>query len=290
MNKVTVKALVALAAVAAWGTASATTLYLNQVGLRAGSGTYYANNNPSGFTLIMDGSDGYSAASTATWDWTGGVLTQTGGFLQYNQHPGSPSVVLSDHVTGLVLDTNTLSTTAATYMCIEGNFGTGTGANSCANTSYGPGFDDESSVAYNVGGNAACEQRTIGGDDTAGSGGIYRGLRNWNGTGAPCGGTTDGNNTGRGALDMVYVVQNNLGSGGTLILANWNASLADPSIGGAPLAACLNPGSAGAADPTGICRRAHWLVFSQTVPVPAAVWLFGSALGVLGVVRRRMKA
>ncbi|KAA0207251.1 MAG: hypothetical protein EDM71_07835 [Proteobacteria bacterium] len=31
-------------------------------------------------------------------------------------------------------------------------------------------------------------------------------------------------------------------------------------------------------------------VFATPVPVPAAVWLFGSAVGLLGVVRRRAKA
>ena len=32
-----------------------------------------------------------------------------------------------------------------------------------------------------------------------------------------------GDHTGRGALDMIQVVQDNIGIGGTLILANWNS-------------------------------------------------------------------
>ena len=82
MKKSTVKALVAVGAMAAWGSASAYQVYLNQYGQRAGSGTLYR--------MIYDGSDG-DVASTATWDWNPGtgVLTQTGGFLNANQRIGS---------------------------------------------------------------------------------------------------------------------------------------------------------------------------------------------------------
>lgn len=277
MKKSTVQALVAIGVVAAWGSASATTMYLNQVGLRAGSGTYYS--------LFYDGSDG-NPASTAVWDWSGGVLSMSSGFLQANQRIGSSPVgtsLISDYVTGLVIDTNTGTTTATSYSCIEGVFGGGTGANQCANTAFGFDAVDDSSVAYNFGGSADCEERTVGNDDTSGTPAVFRGLRNWNGTG--CNGSADGNNSGRGALDMRYVV---LFQAGQLILGNWNAD--GVSSDGSPNGACLNPGSAGTIDPTGFCRRAHWLVLSDTVPVPAAVWMFGSALGVLGAVRRRIKA
>jgi len=145
-------------------------------------------------------------------------------------------------------------------------------------------------VAYNFGGSADCEERTVGGDDTSGTPPWFRGLRNHDGTG--CNGSADGNNTGRGALDMIYVVQN---VGGNLVLGNWNALGTSASEN--PYGGCLNPGAASTADSVGLCRRAHWLEFSTTpgvnvgaVPVPAALWMFGSAIGVLGALRRRIKA
>ncbi len=278
MKKATLKALVAIGVMAAWGSASATQVFLNQVGLRAGSGTFYS--------LFYDGSDAPNPASTATWDWSGGVLTMTGGFLQANQRIGNApngSSLISDYVTGLVIDTNTGTTSATSYSCIEGVFGGGTGANQCANTAFGFDAVNDSSVAYNFGGSAGCEERTVGNDDTSGSPAFFRGLWNHDGTG--CNGSADSNNTGRGALDMIFVMQDN---GSSLILGNWNNLATNGSE--APNGACLNPGSASAIDPTGFCRRAHWLSLSYQVPVPAAVWLFGSALGVLGALRRRIKA
>jgi len=277
MKKATLTALAAIGLVAT-GTASATTYYLNQVGLRAGSGTYYS--------LFYDGSD-LNPASTATWDWDGTTLTMTGGFLQANQRignaPGGTSLI-SDYVTGLTINTGTGTTTATSYSCIEGVFGAGTGANQCANTSFGFNGLNDSSVIYNDGGMADCEERIVGGDDASGTPAVFRGLRSWNSTG--CNGGVDGNMTGRGALDMIYVM---IDSGGQLVLASWNDLAGNGGVGGVN-GACLNPGSASAIDPTGFCRRAHWLVLSDTVPVPAAVWMFGSALGVLGAVRRRIKA
>jgi hypothetical protein len=273
MKKVTLKALVALAAVAAWGSASAVPMYLNQIGLRAGSGTRYLQ--------ITDGSDIGGTASTATWDWTGGVLTMTSGTLYAAQRIGSApagSLIVRDIATDLVIDTNAGTTTASSYFCVDGDFND-TIADNCANTSNGTNTIDESTVAFNVGGMADCEVRTIGGDDAAGTAAPpgFRGLRDHfsDDPVVDC-----GSNEGRGALDMIYVIEN---TGTTLILAGWN-SLKNPNI--AP-GTCINPGSV--PGETG-CGRLHWMVFSSTVPVPAAVWLFGSALGVLGWVRRRAKA
>lgn len=284
MKNVTVKALLAIGVMAAATSASAVQVFLYEVGQRAGSGTYYES--------WFDGGDG-GLASTATWDWNSGtgVLTQTGGFLRANQRlmgadgaMKSPvgASILSDDVTGLLITATPTgvggSTTATTYMCVEGTFNAGTGSHACANTAFGFNFANDSSVAYNVNGNASCEERTVGGDDSPGAGGIYRGLRSWNGTGnALCGGATvDGDNTGRGSLDVIQIITDTIGIGGELRLANWNNA-------GTVTAACYLPT---ASNPG--CGRAHWLVFA--VPVPAAVWLFGSALGLLGWVRRRAAA
>lgn len=274
MKQLTVKALLTVGVLTVSGVASATQVYLNQSGLRAASGTAY--------NMIYGGQDG-GPASTATWDWDAGtgVLTMTSGFLQQAQRIGSvagpnTSLILSDKVTGLVLDTQNLTTSATTYECLEGGFGAGTGASSCGGYGLGVNNINESSIAYNVGGDPNCSVITAGGDDTVSPSTVYRGLQ------SAAGGPGCGDNTGRGALDMVLLVQDNIGSGGTLILANWNSDNAFD-------ATCIAtaPGSPSKAG----CNRAHWLIFSTNpVPVPAAVWLFGSAMGLLGVARRRRAA
>jgi len=109
---------------------------------------------------------------------------------------------------------------------------------------------------YNVGGNANCVQRTIGGDDS--STGNVRSLANTAGGG--------GCNAGDGAFNLWTIVNDttNLGVGGQLIVSN-----------GIPIA---NAGTA-------------YLTFTvSAVPVPGAVWLLGSAVGLLGLVRRRIAA
>ena len=185
--------------------------------------------------------------STATWDWdpVTGVMTSTGTFQSTSHLSSNPSgsSVISDKTVNMVIDTANSLTTATSYNCVEGTFLAGVGANGCLNTSTGGNFSNESSAAYNVGGNANCVNRTIGGDDS--STGNPRGLMN-----AAAGGGCD-------AVDGAWNVWTVSQSGGQLILSN-----------GVPLA---NAGT-------------NYLTF---VPVPAAVWLFGSALGLLGWVRRR---
>jgi hypothetical protein len=261
MKNLTVKTLLAIAVMGAASTASAVQVYLVQNGHRSGGGTLYNSVTNSG---------------GATWDWTGGVLTQTGG-LQSDWYIGSVisgTTYFSDNVSGLVIDTNTASTTATTYSCVDGAFNS-TIASSCGG--YGSGVNAvlESSVAYNVGGMADCSVITPGGDDPVSSATVYRGLWSYNGN-PGC-----GDHTGRGAFDMTQVVQN-FGADQYLILANWNSE--DP-VNQACIAtkgAAINQGSNAG------CVRAHWLTFQTSpVPVPAAVWLFGSAVGLLGVARRR---
>ncbi len=265
MKQAILKSLLASVALAASAATLAAPVTLTQVGLRAASGTYYS--------LFFDGSDG-GPASTATWDWSGGILTMTSGQLYATQRVG-PTALLSDVVTGLVINTNTGTTTATSYQCIEGAFGLGTGANSCANTSFGDNFVNETTVSYNVGGDASCAIRNIGGDDSSGTPPVFRGLRDWAGGGA----NGCGDNSGRGALDMIKVVQDNLGTGGSLVLANFNG------VGAIP-AACLVPGS-NPGDALG-CQRAHWLAFNSTVvPAPPAFLLL--ATGLTGLFLRRSR-
>jgi hypothetical protein len=249
-------------------------VYLNLEGLRSGSGTRY--------TMITNGTDVGGTASTAAWDWTGGVLTMTSGTLYSAQRIGSGpagDLILRDVTTGLAIDTGAGTTTATSYDCIEGTFGAGTGAHTCGNILLNgavPGY--ESTLTYNVGGDADCINRTIGGNDAAA--GPVRGLTN-HASDTPDIDCAD--QSGRGAKDMIYVVENTLGTGGQLILANWNGTMA------VPIGTCINSVSKVAA-----CgNNPHWFVFRLTdnaVPVPAAVWLFGSALGLLGWVRRRAMA
>ena len=127
-----------------------------------------------------------------------------------------------------------------------------------------------STINYNVGGMAECQTFTLAGDDTGGV--PMRGLRSWNG-GGNC-----ADNTGRGALDMINVLENTLASGGVLRLGNANG-VVDPSC-------YAFPASGNAA-----CGRAHWMVFSASeVPAPAAAWLVAPAVLAAGRFARRRKA
>jgi len=107
--------------------------------------------------------------STATWAWDGTTLTATGMFQTTSHLSSNPnaSSVISDKSVDLVINTGTMTTTAASYSCIEGNFLANVGANGCLNTSTGGDFTNNSSALYNVGGDATCVQRTVGGDDSS---------------------------------------------------------------------------------------------------------------------------
>ncbi|MEO7385681.1 MAG: hypothetical protein ABIX37_01965 [Gammaproteobacteria bacterium] len=190
--------------------------------------------------------------STAVWDWdpVTGILSMTGTF-QTTSHLSSNangSSVISDKVTDMVINTVAGTTTAASYQCIEGTFLGSVGANGCLNVSLGDDFALNSSAAYNVGGNANCVNRTVGGDDS--STGNVRGLSS-----LAAGGGCDATD---GAF-LHYTVLSYTGPGGQLILSN--------------------------GIPTG-SPNTNYLTFS-VVPVPAAVWLFGSAVGLLAAARRR---
>ncbi|MBL8200786.1 MAG: hypothetical protein JNK40_07430 [Chromatiales bacterium] len=153
-----------------------------------------------------------ATGSTAVWTWdaTTGVLAMTGlfqttSFVSSNAN-GSP--VISDKVTDLVIDTTNNTTTAATYSCVEGTFLQSVGAVGCLNLSLGDDFVNSSSALYNVGGNANCVQRTIGGDDV--STGNTRGLADAAAAG-PCDAVD-------GAFNFWFVEKDETATGGELIV------------------------------------------------------------------------
>ncbi|MEO8445422.1 MAG: Ig-like domain-containing protein [Gammaproteobacteria bacterium] len=153
--------------------------------------------------------------SNAVWDWNPvtGVLSMTGTFqtTSFVSSNANGSPVISDKVTNLVITTGVGGTaTAASYQCVEGTFLSSVGANGCLNTSTGNDFNNESSALYNVGGNANCVQRTVGGDDS--STGNVRGLVSAGATG-PCEAVD-------GAFDLFTVVTDNTATGGQLVISN----------------------------------------------------------------------
>jgi len=175
-------------------------------------GTTTACINPANVNLANMG----ITPSTAVWDWNAatGVLSMTGSFNTASTIGSSgasaASAVIGDKVTNMVIDTTNDTTTAASYNCAEGNFLAGVGAHGCANLGLGDDFTYNSSMLYNVGGAADCVQRTISGDDV--STGNPRGVTN-----RAAGGGCDATD---GAFTLWTVVQDNLGTGGTLIISN----------------------------------------------------------------------
>jgi hypothetical protein len=194
--------------------------------------------------------------STATWDWDGTTLAATGTFQSTSHLSSNPnaSAVISDKSVNLNINTGTLTTTATSYNCIEGNFLANVGANGCLNTSTGGDFTNNSSALYNVGGNANCVSRTIGGDDS--STGNVRGLMS-----VAAGGSCD---TTDGAYNLWTIVSDTTGTGGQLVLSN-----------GISIAAA----------------GTHYMTFqAAAVPAPPALWLLGSGLVALAGRRLRRKA
>ena len=197
--------------------------------------------------------------STAVWDWNPGtgVLSMTGAFNSVSTLGSSGSAVantvIGDKVTDMTIDTVNHITTASSYSCAEGTFLAGVGANGCLNIGLGDDGLTNSSAAYNVGGNANCVVRTIGGDDA--STGNPRTLANTAGGG--------GCDAGDGAFNL-WTVVSYTGPGGQLVVSN-----------GIPIA---NAGTS-------------YLTFSvAAVPVPAAAWLLAPAVLAASRFSRRRKA
>jgi hypothetical protein len=109
--------------------------------------------------------NGKITSSTATWSYDDAtkLLSQTGGTFNV-RFTTSPSQTLFRHLTtGLVVG-NGVAVAATSFVCAEGNFGTGVGASICGNYTFGGNFVNESTATWGPG---VTTGRTIGGDDNA---------------------------------------------------------------------------------------------------------------------------
>ncbi len=195
---------------------------------------------------------GNQTSSTATWSYDDAtnLLTQTGGLYNIRFVITPTSTLFRHSITGLVIG-NAAAASATTYACTEGGFGSSIGASLCGNYEFGSNFINESTTAWGPG---TAFGRTIGGDDFSG-----------------------------GPEQSIYSYDNFAQVswfGTALVLSN---ATCNPFVPGN----ANNCGSIG-----GFNDGFRWTLNAQlaTVPVPAAAWLFGSALGLMGAMRRKISS
>lgn len=175
-------------------------------------------------------------------------LSSSGGTLNSYSYAGVTWLTTESIVNW---DISSGNSSATSYSCIEGAFGAVVGASICGNYNFGANKTNESSID-GVGG------QNIGGDDVAlgpaqSLTGNYSGLAAFAGyTGLP----------GDFGVDwLAFTTRSITGSGS-------------------------GTGTGG----NGLSGDGKMLIFEGSgapIPVPAAVWLFGSALGLLGWARRK---
>ena len=202
----------------------------------------YSNNGTAGSPLNINSSTGL----VWSYDDVTNLMSQTAGTINARATTAPTSTLFRQSITGLVIG-NGGAASAATFSCVEGNFGAGVGASICGNYLLGGNFTSESTTTWGPG---TAASRTIGGDDIAA--GPQQTIAALN-----------------GMVTASWV-------GTTLTLTNRTCS----------------PGAT-ACNGTSSWNNGYTYTFNagpQVVPVPAAVWLFGSALGLLGVARRQRKA
>ncbi len=201
-------------------------------------------------------SNGNISSSTATWtyDTVTSVLTQTGGTFNVRFNTAPFTTIFRHSITGLV--TAPLgAASGTTFVCAEGNFGASVGASICGNYSFGANFVSESTTSWGPG---TATAKTLGGDDV--NFGPIQAINAYN--------------------YFAFVSQ---------VAAAGGASAAQNLILGNASCNVYAPGNANGCATVGGFNTGYRFTLS-TVPVPGAVWLFGSALGLLGVARRRAKA
>ncbi len=193
----------------------------------------YNNSANSGYALNIT-----SSTATFSYDDVTQLLAQTGGTVNARLNTAPTSTLFRHSITGLVMG-NGGATSAASFVCTEGNFGGNVGASICGNYSFGANFTSESTTTWGPG---TAVSRTVGGDDFAA-----------------------GPQESIATYDSMTTVS---WDGSALVLRN---------------ATCTGPCTT---LPAGKFNNGYrWNL--TVVPIPAAAWLFGGALGLLGVVRRR---
>jgi len=202
-------------------------------------------------SLITDGGhvSGIAAPSNAIFDWDGSTLTSTGLYTATSSLSSSPYAPTI--ISDQIMDL-TISTGGT-----PGGTASAT-SYTCVEGTFLGGVGANGCGNYTLGGNFIDESttvwtgitasQTIGGDDVAGAG--PRLISAYDGLGFDGFSGVDGLTVG----DLVFI-GNGIALGGT-----------GPTLGGGEL-----------------------MTFQVVaIPVPAAVWLFGSALGLLGWARRRV--
>ncbi len=226
------------------------------LGVAAAFGVTIANAEVIQMTLTganSETSSGSSAAivglDTASWsyDTTSGILTGSGQHYEQYQIVPIAPGQLFSYTASDLVVGGGGAASATSFACIEGFFGSGVGASLCANYSFGTNGADESTATWGPG---LAYSRTIGGDDSIA--GVQQTLSVFDGM-------SSSNDCDGGAGGGYTEHCNGSWDGTTLVMSN-----AVSSSGGL------------------------YMTFSvSAIPVPAAVWLFGSALGLLGWARRR---
>lgn len=178
-------------------------------------------------------------------------ITQVAGTFNARYTTGPSTTLYRTSTTGLVIRHGGAAS-ANTYQCVEGNFGVNVGVSLCGNYNFGANFVNESTSSWGPG---VSVSRSLQGDDAAV--GPVQSVA-----------SLDGMNF------LSYVAFN-------MVFSNATCTATCTTAQG------------------GFNRGQRWtfrvLPFPEgpgpkpppTIPIPAAAWLFGSALAVLGMARRR---
>jgi hypothetical protein len=104
-----------------------------------------------------------SSSTGLTWSYDDvtNLMTQTGGQLNLLGTTSPTTTLFRQLITGLVIG-NGGAASAATFSCVEGNFGASVSTSICGNYNFGGNFLNESTTSWGPG---TAASRTLGGDD-----------------------------------------------------------------------------------------------------------------------------